>query len=71
MTTFQRRCVYGLALCIAGLSVGCSIDTERKRWGAWMAETKDDLKTATGSHEYTGFSSRSREIEKSINSHQY
>jgi hypothetical protein len=69
MTNFHRRCISCLVVLTAVLAVGCSLDTERKRWGAWMSETKEDLKTATGSHEYTGFSSRSREIEKSINQH--
>lgn len=65
------RILYVVVILGVCLATGCSWDTERRRWGSWVAETKEDLKTATGSNEFTGLSSRSREIEKSIDSHQY
>jgi hypothetical protein len=61
----------GLLLASLCLALGCSWESERKRWNTFTEEAKSDLKTITGTHEYTGFSSRSREIEKSINSHKY
>jgi hypothetical protein len=65
------RTLFIVMIVAASLCLGCSWDTERKRWSTWTAETKEDLKTATGSNEFTGLSSRSREIEKSLDSHQY
>lgn len=68
--TFQQL-TRGLLFASLCLALGCSWETERKRWNAFTEEAKGDLKTITGTHEYTGLSSRSRDIEKSINSHNY
>lgn len=64
----RTRFILGTLSLMGASLVGCIGPTGITRPG-WWQDWKDTAKAASGTSEYSGFSSQSREIERSLGNH--